>query len=73
MDELKELLQGEFPEIDFDKEKQLVTDGILDSVSVVQIISMIEDHYDIDVTMEYIQPKYFESLEAMLDMIDELE
>ena len=73
MDELKELLQDEFPEIDFDNEKQLMTDGILDSVSVVQIISLIEDHYDISVTMEYIQPKYFESLETMLDMIDELE
>ena len=73
MDELKELLEEEFPDIDFENEKQLVSDGILDSVSVVQIISMLEDHYDIDVTMEYIQPKYFESLETMLDMIDELE
>lgn len=72
MEELKSMLQEKFSTIDFDKEKKLVTDGILDSLAVVSIIEEIEDMYDISVTMEYIQPEYFESVDTMWKMIEEL-
>ena len=73
MEELKKLLEEKFPSIDFDKEKSLVSSGILDSLSVVAIISDLEDAFDISVTMEYIQPAYFESVETMWGMIEELQ
>lgn len=72
MEELKALLQKNYPAIDFDKEKHLIDDSILDSVEVVSIIAAIEDQFGISVTMEYIQPKYFQSVEDMWDMIEEL-
>ena len=73
MDELKKLLQERFPQIDFDKEDNLVDDGLLDSVAVLGIIAEIEEAFDISVTMEYIQPQYFNSLKAMWEMIEELQ
>lgn len=73
MEKLKEMLSEKYPSIDFDTEKALVDDGILDSLAVVDIIAMIEEEYDISVTMEYIQPAYFNSLDAMLEMIGELQ
>jgi len=73
MDELKKLLQERFPQIDFDKEDNLVDDGLLDSVAVLGIIAEIEEAFDISVTMEYIQPQYFNSLNAMWEMIEELQ
>ena len=73
MEELKALLKEKFPHIDFDKEKQLVSDGLLDSMAVVTIIADIEDTFDISVTMEYIHPSYFESVEIMWGMIEELQ
>lgn len=73
MDQLKSLLKETFPHIDFENEKQLVSDGVLDSVAVVVIITAIEDAFDISVTMEYIQPMYFESVETMWEMIEELQ
>ena len=40
MEQLKEMLQANFPHIDFDREKHLMTDGILDSMSMsVEMIS----------------------------------
>ena len=72
MNELKEMLEGKYPNIDFENEKQLMSDGIMDSIMVVEIISEIEDLFDVEVTMEYIQPKYFESVEDMWEMIEEL-
>jgi len=72
MEELKNKLKEMYPSINFDSEKSLVSDGVLDSMAVVEIISEIEDMFDISVTMEYIQPKHFESVEAMWAMIEEL-
>ena len=71
MSELKNLLSERFPAIDFDEE-HLVQNGVIDSVTIVEIITLLEDTYDIEVTMEYIQPKYFESVQAMYEMIEEL-
>lgn len=73
MEQLKELLKKEFPNVDFENEKKLMTRGVLDSLMVVAIIAAIEDTFDISVTMEYIQPKYFESVETMWEMIEELQ
>ena len=72
MEDLKKMLAEKYPGIDFDVEKQLVSGGVLDSLEVVSIISEIEDMFDISVTMEYIQPAYFESVETMWAMIEEL-
>lgn len=72
MEELKGLLSNKYGSIDFDKEKHLISDGIIDSVDMVSIISEIEEHYGIEITMEYIKPEYFESVEAMWGMIEEI-
>lgn len=73
MQQLKEMLKRNYPNIDFETEKNLMSSGILDSIAVVEIIAEIEDMYDISVTMEYIQPVYFESVENMWEMIEELQ
>ncbi len=72
MNELKAALQEAFPSVDFDTEKALVDNGIVDSLSMVMIISIIEDLFDVSVTMEYIQPEYFQSVETMWEMVEEL-
>lgn len=73
MEQLKKALSEAYPDIDFDTEKTLIDSGLLDSVAVVNVISIIEDLYDISVTMEYIQPPYFQSVETMWEMIEELQ
>lgn len=73
MEQLKEMLKANYPHIDFDTEKNLMTNGVLDSLAVVTIIAEIENLFDISVTMEYIQPMYFESVESMWEMVEELQ
>lgn len=72
MNELINALKEAYPDIDFANEKNLIDDGIIDSVAMVTIISVIEDTFDISVTMEYIQPSYFQSVDTMWEMIEEL-
>ncbi|MBE5865964.1 MAG: acyl carrier protein [Lachnospiraceae bacterium] len=73
MEQLMEMLKSNYPGIDFENEKQLMTNGVLDSMAVVAIIADIESLFDVSVTMEYIQPMYFESVETMWEMIEELQ
>ncbi len=73
MNELKAMLQEKYPTIDFDVETELVSGGLLDSLQVVELIAEIEDMFGIEVTMEYIQPTYFESVETIWSMIEELQ
>lgn len=72
MEELKSLLKDMYPNIDFDKEEALYDDGVIDSVDVVSIIAKLEEAFDISVTMEYIQPNYFQSVATMWEMVEEL-
>ncbi|MBQ6372961.1 MAG: acyl carrier protein [Clostridia bacterium] len=73
MEQILEMLKREFPYIDFASEKHLMTQGRLDSLAVVGIISNLEEMFDISITMEYIRPENFESVEAMWAMVEELQ
>lgn len=73
MEKLSKLLLGKYPNIDFNKEKKLIDDKILDSFSLVSLIADIEDEFNIEIPMEYISPQYFNSIEGIWNMIEELQ
>ena len=73
MEQILEMLKQEFPLIDFEHEDHLMTGGHLDSLAVVGIIANLEEMFDISITMEYIRPENFESVQAMWAMVEELQ
>lgn len=72
MQQLMNALKEAYPHIDFENEKALVDSGAIDSLAMVNIIAMIEELFDIIVTMEYIQPGNFQSIETIWAMVEEL-
>ena len=66
MNELIEILKSVNDKIDYENEKSLVTGKVLDSIDITSIIVELEDHYDIEITMEYMENENFDSVEAML-------
>ena len=73
MNELIELLKSVNDKIDYANEKSLVTGKVLDSIDITSIIVELEDHYDIEITMEYMENENFDSVAAMLKMIEVLQ
>lgn len=69
MEKLMKILKKVKPEIDFKNCKQLVDDGILDSIEIVEIITEIEEQFSIEIDPEQIDPDNFQSAEAMSEMI----
>lgn len=72
MEEFIAVLKRAMPNVDFENNDSLVDDGILDSLSIVAIISELSDEYGIDVPPEEIDPDNFNSAEAMKALVDRL-
>lgn len=72
MERLYEVLRNCCPTVDFENEKKLVTDGIIDSVDLVSVISDIEEEFDVSIDMENITPENFDSVEAMWKLINNI-
>ena len=72
MEKLLEILQEVKPGVVFEGAENLVEDGILDSLTIVELISVLEDEYEIEVTMEEFVPENFKSVDTILAMIERL-
>lgn len=71
--ELLGILQDIHPEIDYEKEKNLIDNGIFDSFDIVTLISEIVVNFDIKVPANEITPDNFNSLEAIMALLEKLE
>jgi len=58
-------------EKDFDEDTNLIERGIIDSMSLVRLISFIEENYEIQVQDEDIVPENFSSLNKISSFIAE--
>ena len=72
MEELKELLEGIRPDIDFEKEDKLIDNGIIDSIDIIGIVTEINDTFDVDINVQYLLPENFNSMEAIYALIQKL-
>lgn len=70
MEQLIALLSEICPGIEFEKETALVDDGILESLDIVTIVPEIMDAFDVELTVDDLIPENFNSVQAMLDMIE---
>ena len=73
MEELLEILGQIRPDVDFASEKRLIDDGILDSFDIIAAVSELNEHYDIAIEVEDLEPENFNSAEAMLELIRKLQ
>ena len=69
MEQLLKLLKTIKPDIDFNTSNNLVGEGILDSLDIVNIISAVETEYKITINPDEIDPDNFRSVESILNMI----
>lgn len=73
MDELKNILSEIRPDVDFETEKHLIDNGILDSFDIISIVGEINTEFDVEINVEYLLPENFNSMEAMYDLICRLQ
>ena len=72
-DELMEILTEIRPDVDFENETSLIDDGILDSMDIVSLVGELDDACDVTVGVENLLPENFNSVDAMVKLIERLQ
>ena len=69
-EELLEILEDLHPDIDFESEDSLIDDKLLDSFDVVTLVTELDSAFDVEITAADMVPENFNSLSAMVEMIE---
>ena len=73
MEKILEILKSIRGDVDFENEKALIDDGILDSFDVVSVVGELCDEFDITITAEDLEPENFNSVEAIHALVERLQ
>ena len=72
-EEVLAVLEDEFPEIDFTSSDSLVTDGIIDSLTITGIIAALTMEFGISIPYEEIVEENFNSVSGLAAMVERLQ
>ncbi len=72
MDELKEILTGIHPEVDYETETGLIDKRIFDSFDVITLVGELMDAFDVEITAEQMIPDNFNSMQAIRNLLERL-
>lgn len=72
MEALMEVLSALKPEIDFEQEKELIDEGLLESFDVITLIAEIEEQFGIEIPAEEIVPENFNSAEGIWNLCERI-
>ena len=68
-EELMEILEELHPEVDFESEDALVSGKILDSFDIVNLVTELDDAFDIEITAADLLPENFDTVDGMVELI----
>ncbi|MCD7946209.1 MAG: phosphopantetheine-binding protein [Clostridiales bacterium] len=72
-EQILQILEGIRPDVDFKKENALVEEGVIDSFDIIQIISELNDNFDVNISVDDLLPENFDSADAMAALIARLQ
>ena len=73
MEEILEILGEVKPGVDFENATDLVGSGVLDSMTIIQLVARLSDEYHIEITPLDLVPENFESAAAIKALVERLE
>ena len=72
-EKILEIMKEALPRIDFTLSDSLVDDGILDSLSIVTLISELSMEFGVTFDMETITPENLNSIDAIVETVKNLQ
>lgn len=71
-EQLLKILTELRPDVDFESETALVTDGILDSFDIVSLVAELNGEFDVTIGVDDLEPENFDTVDAMLQLLNDL-
>ncbi len=72
MEQLLKIMSEVRPDIDFEKETELIDADILDSFDIIAIVSDVNDQFGIQINVNDLLPENFNSAAALYDLIQSM-
>ena len=63
--QIMEILTEICPGIDFENEKALIDDGLIDSLDIVAVVTELMEAFDVELGVDDLTPENFNSVEAI--------
>lgn len=67
----KELAQG-YDEVQLGEKVSLIDSGILDSLGIMSLLAFIEDHFQVSIPPDKLEPDNFQTIKAVSELIEKL-
>ena len=64
-----EILSDIRPDVDFETETQLITNGVLESFDILSIVAELSEEFDVTIRPKDLVPENFNSVDAMVEML----
>ena len=61
------------PDVDFESEKALIDDRILDSFDILAVVAELNEEFDVEINVEDLQPENFNSVEGLMELVRKLQ
>ena len=68
--QIMEILTEICPGIDFENEKALIDDGLIDSLDIVAVVTELMEAFDVELGVDDLTPENFNSVEAIEERIE---
>lgn len=69
MEELIEIIKKYVPNIELNENLELIEDGLIDSIQLVEIIIDISEKFQVDISGDDIDPDNFQSIQSIWNLI----
>ncbi len=73
MEQLLEILNEIYPDVDYENETNLIDGKVLDSLSILTLITEICTVFDIEIGPKWMRNENFNSVQAMWNMIQTIQ
>ena len=73
MEQLLNILKEMHPDVDFTEDRDLIEEGVLDSLDIVTLITEINTAFDVSIPAEEVIPENFCSVDAIWTLIQRLD
>ena len=68
--QIMEILTEICPGVDFENEKALIDDGLIDSLDIVAVVTDLMEAFDVELGVDDLTPENFNSVEAIEELIE---
>lgn len=72
-EQILKLCKEVLPHIDFTASDKLVDDGILDSISIITLVSELSLEFDVDFDLDNLEPENMNSIDAIVETVKSLQ